>query len=347
MIHGGEIYNKIVSDDFSVNLNPKGCPEQVLAAARNSLIKAGCYPDIYQEELRGTIARLENVLPDNIICGNGASELIMCAIRSINPKEAVIATPGFYGYEHCLNAQKAHITKVRAYDEESGFLLSKSFADYITDKTDVVILANPNNPTGRLVPEKVLMALLEKCNNTGTKLIIDECFLSMSNEGSTLTKYIETYDFLYVIKAFTKLLSVPGIRFGYLVSSKANVLSVKKMLPEWNVSVVAQETAIVGAKHLMGTSFISDSRVMINEQRQYLYDNLKNQGIKVFPSDTNFILMYSKVPLYEKLLDKGILVRDASNFDGLKAGYIRVAVKDYEANKRLIEAIEELIEYEN
>lgn len=344
MRHGGEIYNIIVKDDFSVNLNPMGCPRAVKEAINTAVGMIDRYPDIYQLGLRENIAKLNSVSPGCVLGGNGASELLMAAVRAINPKKALIVAPGFYGYEHCLKSVDCK-TAYYYLTEKSGaddFQLGEDFIGRIKEDTNLVILGNPNNPTGRVIDDELMDTIVNRCSETGTSLIIDECFLSLSDKGKSCVKYINDYDYIYVVKAFTKLMSIPGIRVGYLISNEKNIFKLQKMLPEWNMSVIAQEAAIAGAKYLCETDYINESKALIKTQRMYLTDSLKEIGIRTYESDTNFILIYTNIPLYDKLIEKGILIRDASNFAGLTKGFYRIAVKDQEANTRFIEAVKDV-----
>lgn len=345
MRHGGEIYNIIIKDDFSVNLNPKGCPKAVSDAINRAVGMISNYPDLYQLSLRENIARLENVSEDCVLGGNGASELIMGVVRLVNPKRALVLAPGFYGYEHCLNSLDCHIDYYHLYEQSDvdDYVLGDDFIERINEETDLVILGNPNNPTGRVIDEEVLDRIINRCEDTSTRLIVDECFLSLSDKGSSCVRYINSCDFVYVIKAFTKLLSIPGIRVGYILSDKKNILKLQKMLPEWNMSIIAQEAAISGAQYLSETDYIDESKALVSVQRTYLTDSLKEIGIRTYASDANFILIYTDIPLYDRLLEKGILIRDASNFVGLTKGYYRIAVKDQVSNTRLIKAIEDIL----
>ena len=357
MLHGGEIYDKKIEMDFSVNLNPVPCPEAVLAEIRRAALEVSNYPDIRQSRFRTAVAEAETGLSEksvkftaeNIVGGNGASELLMAIACMVRPKRALLPIPSFYGYEHVLRASGCEVVRYNmAGEDERGktqFELSERFTDAITEDTDMVILGNPNNPTGRLISEDLLLAVLERCRKTGATLVVDECFYRLSGKredgANTVSarNFVHEYGNLFIVDAYTKLFSIPGVRAGFAVTSAENAERLREFLPEWNMSVFAESAGVKCAEISEEGSFIKKTREVICRERDYLSAQLSGLGITVYPSDTNFILIKSEDELYEKLLKKRILIRDCSNFRGLDHGYFRIAVKDHASNERLINAI--------
>ncbi|WP_026497292.1 pyridoxal phosphate-dependent aminotransferase [Butyrivibrio sp. WCD3002] len=391
MLHGGEIYDKKIEYDFSVNLNPYPCSEQVTEALRDAVNDVDKYPDITQRLFRESVAKAENKLlvgfseafgdesrcggaensdlrltSGNIIGGNGASELIFAIVRMLNPGKVLLPVPSFYGYRHALVSCGDVNTSIYQCIEESGFELREDFADKIDESTDLVIITNPNNPTGRCIAPNVLGKIVKKCAATDTALIVDECFFNLawtqeeykglsgdleSDKGDThgrcaqmsAVRYLSKCPKLFIINAYTKLFSIPGVRVGYAISSEENIRNLARYLPEWNMSVFAQRVGVACANYLISGDFIKQSKRYICEERALLMDAFRKHGCRVYPSDTNFFLIYSEEDLFDKLLCSGILIRDCANFEGLGKGYYRIAVKDREANRRLIIKMEETL----
>ncbi|SEK23836.1 Aminotransferase class I and II [Butyrivibrio sp. ob235] len=382
MLHGGEIYDKEIKYDFSVNLNPNPCPDSVRQSLVDAIKQVDQYPDITQREFREKVAEAENkylaeeasltrtknnannesrnlnISPDMIIGGNGASELILAIIKMLQPKKVLLPIPSFYGYRHALKALNSTENNseniVNSKDDNTGqatgriivdeyllkpeeqFELKDDFIKNITNDTDAVILANPNNPTGRCVGENILEKIIRKCNETQTNLIVDECFLHLSTGAASAVKYLDRSDNLYIINAYTKLFSIPGVRIGYAISSEQNISRLKQCLPEWNMSIFAQKAGIACTNSLLDTNFEEESKALIKEEREKLIKVFSEKGIRVYPSDTNYLLIKSDNNLYEKLLSKGILIRDCSNFKGLEEGFYRIAIKDSLSNCELM-----------
>ena len=151
---------------------------------------------------------------------------------------------------------------------------------------------------------------------------------------------IEKYDNLIIVRAFTKIFAIPGVRLGYLVSSNQRMLEkIKRHLPEWNISCLAEAAGVACTKE---TAFIERTVKFVESERQYLTTELEKLGFQVYPSRTNFILFYSEQEFYERLLERGIMIRDCSNYRGLKKGFYRVAVKSREDNDKLLKVLGEL-----
>jgi len=341
VVHGGDVYRNSVKLDYSVNLNPVALPEPVMDAAVSGLrLEMHQYPDPFQQRLKESIADYEGIEPDRIICGSGASELIMAVCHAFLPCKALITAPSYAGYRRALNAVGAEV-KEYLIDERSGFRLDEGFADAIEDDTDIVFITEPNNPNGRLIDRDVLEKITEKCEDKGVILVIDECFLPLTERG--LEKSHIRGKTLH-LRAFTKTFAIPGIRIGYMISASREMLSEIAMhLPEWNVSRIAERTGEAAAKVLAETEYLAESVRMIGVERAYLMKELESLGIKVYESDTNYLLLRSRPDLYDMLLQRGILIRRCANFSGLDDTYFRIAIRRHEDNEQLIGILREII----
>lgn len=333
MIHGGDIYGKKIEYDLSVNLNPNPCPKEIMSSLKRAINDVGKYPDIAQRDFRIAVAEAENKLlggsfltKDNVLGGNGASELIFAIIRLISPKNVLLPVPGFYGYRHGLMALDDVNIKEFILREEECFALTEELAAEITKDTDLVILTNPNNPTGRAIGGEVLEHILKKCASVGAAVLIDECFLHLCQGAVSAVRYFDEIPNLFVLNAYTKLFGIPGVRIGYVMAAPENIDRLRRYIPEWNMSAFALEAGRACAEHICATDFASDSMKLITKERKELVHFLESRKIKVYPSDTCFVLVRTGDDLYNNLLDKKVLIRDCSNFVGLSKGYYRIAV---------------------
>ncbi len=351
IVHGGDIYRNNVKLDFSVNLNPEPAPEELMTAALRGLELMHHYPDLLQEELRAAIGEMTGAAAEDVVCGCGASELMMATVHAVKPEKALITSPCYAGYGYALKASDAEIAEY-ALKEENDFALDEGFADCINEDTDIVFIANPNNPNGRLIDPEVLDGIKRKCTETGTVLVIDECFLQLTERYAEKP---DTSDGAVHLRAFTKTFAIPGIRMGYMVCGDRELTAeVRKHLPEWNISAIAERIGIAAAKVISGTGYLEKSNAAIAWERSYLEKGLRELGIKVYPSDTNYLLLRQtkelgdQMPglgtgLYDRLLEKGILVRRCANYHGLDESYIRIAVRRHEDNEKLLAALEEIL----
>lgn len=346
MAHGGDIYRNKVNMDFSVNLNPLGIQDEVLSAVRESVNQAERYPDLEQEEVREVLAKSVGVDKEFVYAGNGASELIMAVVRAVNPKNTLLFEPVFSGYEYALDSG---ITRCKL-SEADGFRLSSKALEIIYEKIDLIFLCDPVNPTGQNIDEDVLFEAIDKAKNVGAYICIDESFILMSekavtNRNSDLVELVRKYDNLIIIRSLTKLLAMPGIRMGYVISAPQNIEKIRKQLPEWNLSVMSEAAIKVGIKLINETDFIQRTNKLLRDERRYLSDSLQEIGLKVFESDTAFILFKGLSDLYDKLLEKNVLIRDCSDFNGLEKGFYRIAIKNHDENEVFIRAIKGVIDY--
>lgn len=338
-IHGGDIYTNQIEYDFSVNTNPLGVPEEVKTALHDAVNDCSNYPDISSEKLKNAVSEMLSVSKDYLIFGNGASELFMAIIHAIKPEKIVIPIPSFYGYEYAAKANNGEIIYYETKDY-NDFGIRDDILSILTDDIDLLFLANPNNPTGKLIDRKLLLKLLRHCQEKNIYVVLDECFIEFCGKELSMINEIDTFKNLIIIRAFTKIYSIPGVRLGYLISSNTSILNmIKNQLPEWNISVFAQKAGLECAK-LNG--FNEETTKFVDSERQFVYDNLKNLGFKVFSSTVNYLLVYTEQPLYDQLLEKGILIRDCSNFKGLTKGYYRISIKTRRENEILLKAIGEL-----
>ena len=332
-LHGGDVYRNEVSLDFSVNLNPFPIPAEVTEAIQAGMSEINQYPDPAQQKLRERIAALEGVGTENVVCGNGASELLMASVHAIMPRKALITAPCYAGYAVALKASDAEVTEY-LLDEKNGFSVDDCILDQIDDSIDMVFIADPNNPNGRLIKPDIKGTIAEKCEECGAVLVIDECFYPLTEAG---LKQDSITDNALHMRAFTKTFAIPGIRIGYLLSNNTEMLeNIRKHLPEWNVSRIAERTGEAAAKILAETDYLRNSVQIIKQEREYLERQLEGLGVKVYCSDTNYLLIKSGVDLYKKLLEKGVLIRRCANFSGLDNTHFRIAVRKHEDNVELI-----------
>lgn len=340
--HGGDIYRNQIRLDFSVNTNPLGMPDPVKEALHQAVEEAENYPDIRAQALSAAVTEQLQVRKEQLVFGNGASELFHAVLHAIKPSKILISVPSFLGYEE---AAKAIDCEVIFYEmkKEENFCLTDRILDVLDENISLVFLANPNNPVGNLVEPELIFQIAEKCRQCDITLVLDECFMELTGKEQTYSffKRLDEFPNVVVIRAFTKLYAIPGVRLGYLVCEQNLAEKIRLQLPEWNLSVFAQRAGVAAIKE---QEYIARAVVCIQTQRQFLLEELQAAGCSVFDSDADYLLFYSEMPLYELFLQRGILIRDCSNFRGLQRGYYRIAVKSEEQNRMFAEVLREIHE---
>lgn len=343
--HGGDIYGDAASPillDFSVNLNLLGMPEPVKEAAKKAVDNCAAYPDPHCRRLRDAIARREGVEADAVLCGNGAADLIYRIAFGLKPASALILAPTFSEYRQALEAAGC---RVDSYLLQPGndFLPKEDILEEIRGH-DLVFLCSPNNPTGQVIPPKLLEQILYEADRAGATLAVDECFLGFLPEKDRFSlKKTNPKDHLLILKAFTKLYAMAGLRLGYLLAFDPKLREQIAMAgPPWSVSIPAQEAGLAALEQ---EEYENSSIELLERLRPSLARGLQSLGFQVFPSSANYLLFRSKehTDLKKVLLRKGILIRSCANYEGLDDTYYRVAVRQEQDNQKLLTILAEIL----
>ncbi len=340
--HGGDLYSREILLDFSANINPYGTPRAVKEAVAGSVDSLRCYPDPYCRRLISAIADFEQVPAGQVFCGNGAAELIFSCCMALRPRKAMVLSPCFSEYETAL---KVFGTEVAHYllRREDDFALTEAFLPVLERfEGEMLMLCNPNNPTGQVIERPLMEKILEICRRRHIFLFLDECFLDLTQGGEEITMkpFLKSTGNLFLLKAFTKSYGMAGLRLGYCLCGNEELLrTMGRQVQPWNVSIPAQAAGIAA---LSQREFLQKANDCIHSQRPVLAEGLQKLGFDVIPSRTNYILFHADREIREPLLEKGIQIRSCANYIGLGEGWYRVAVKLPEENGRLLAALSEI-----
>lgn len=375
--HGGNIY-KVFREknlkeilDYSSNINPYGIPESLKSRIIENLEILERYPDPDYVELREKLAHLNKVDMSDIVLGNGATEIIFLFMKVINPKKILIVSPTFGEYERAVKAvgtsrnsidlscsddnknienKKIEIEYFELKESDDFNLNIGNLKNELEKKYDLLIICNPNNPTGKFLKLAQTEEILKECNKYDTKLFIDEAFIEFLADGmkESIINTEENKKNLFVTRAFTKFFAIPGLRLGYgMYFDKELEKKISEKKEPWSVNNIAE---MAGLTVLDDTEYIEKTLKWIVEEKIYMYEKLNEiSGIKVYETEVNFITgkidekLFSEglnvKVLREKMLEQGILIRDASNFKFLDERFFRLAIKDRESNDRVIKVL--------
>lgn len=337
----GKNENDII--DFSSNVNPhiiSDLGKYVL----EGLEKSRSYPDINYTNLRNNISDYIKVDSELIIPGNGATEIIYLLMKSIKRKLAIL-NPTFSEYGRGAKLNNLEIIDFHL-KEENNFSIDLDEIQKNMDKFDSLFVCNPNNPNGKV---KDLNELLDLMIENDKLLIVDETFMEFVGEEEkySLINKIEQTPNLFILKAVTKFFGMPGLRLGYGVTSNKQIIkNIYEYKEPWTINSFAENLSNYLFKD---KEYINGSKdYYINERKFMLEELRKISRLKVYDTDTNFVLIKLdddeanslKLELFEKY---NILIRDASNFIGLDKSYIRVAIKSHNDNKVLIESLRKIL----
>lgn len=338
--HGGNVYAHPGALDFSANLNPLGMPHHVRQALIDAVDSFECYPDPSCSGLVERLSSYHGIPQEHIVCTAGASDLFQRICLALRPKRVLVTAPCFSGYEQVAEQCGAMLIR-HQLREEDCFDVTMDFVDALSPDIDAVFVCSPNNPTGRLVSHEVLTALCQRAQEVGAWVVLDECFIELS-DGESFAKKAAMYSNVVVARAFTKTFCLAGLRLGYGLFSSADAAQmVRSAGVEWAVSTPAQ---IAGAACLdEAASFVPRSAVYVRRQRETLQGGLTELGLHVVPGRANYVLFKSPIELFEPLLERGILIRRCQNYQGLGEGWYRVAVRTEEENQQLLAACREVL----
>ena len=378
--HGGNIY-KVFREknlkeilDYSPNINPYGIPEGLKKRIIENLEILERYPDPDYVELREKLANLNNVNLSDIVLGNGATEIIFLFMKVINPKKILIVSPTFGEYERAVKAteipgdivslscsgdnknienKEIEIEYFELKESDDFKLNIGNLKNELENKYDLLIICNPNNPTGKFLKLAQTEEILKECNKYDTKLFIDEAFIEFLADGmkESIINTEENKKNLFVTRAFTKFFAIPGLRLGYgMYFDKELEKKISEKKEPWSVNNFAE---MAGSTVLDDAEYIEKTLKWIAEEKKYMYEKLNEiSGMKVYETEVNFITGKIDEKLFseglnvkilrEKMLEQGILIRDASNFKFLDERFFRLAIKDRASNERVIEAMKEI-----
>lgn len=346
LVHGGDwmgYRERFGRDalDFSANVSPLGLPEGVAQAIRDALPLADRYPDPLCRTLRAALSRAESVPQEHILCGNGAADLIFRLVWAARPHKALVTAPTFAEYASALDTVGCEVKRF-FLDETNDFAPTDALVDAVDESIDMVFLCQPNNPTGQLASPELVKKLLRRCGECRTILAVDECFLDFlpDADGWTAKPLLESGN-LVILKAFTKLYGMAGVRLGYCLCGDETLLEKMQTAGQpWAVSSLAQAAGVAALKE---SAYVDEVRALIARQRPVLTAGLRALGLRVIDGKANYLLFRAPADLNERLRPLGTQVRSCANYPGLGPEWYRTAVRTAPENARLLELMKEVL----
>lgn len=353
--HGGDIYAQEILWDFSANVNPLGPPPGVKAAVRQSAEHCIFYPDPHCRALTAAIADHYHVEKKDVLCGNGAADLLYQLAFALTPRHAVIPVPTFTEYAHALSAAKTRITPVPVTKEEAFIITADAIKQQILIQKskgtppDILCLCNPNNPTGLAMSRAELIDLAEFTKDQNLFFLLDECFMDFLDtpDAYSLLSELNAFPNLMILKAFTKIYGMPGLRLGFLLTKNHAILEkIRAVRQPWSISVPAQMAGVAALKE---DHYLEKTRWIIAQGRIQLFKGLTSLGFLVYPSKANYLFFQDvrknaeHAALYYACLGQKLLLRSCANYSGLDGSYYRVCIKTEEENTRLLHLLQDII----
>ena len=327
------------------NENPWGPSPKAVEAIKNEIASINRYPESQLKELVSEMARYSGVKDSQVIVGgDGADEIIDVLAKTFIDEgdEFIVPLPSYMYYEYLLQQYGAKPVYAR-WDLDKNELDTDSIFNAITDKTKMIFLCSPNNPTGTLIDREVLADIASK--NPDVLIVIDEAYFEYSEV--TNKDLINEFDNIFIIRTMSKVLGLAGMRIGYGLACEEIIEYMHRIKPVFSLTRLSFAAAI---NTFRDSEYIEESIRKGIESRQYLYDEIsKIDGLYVFPSKSNFMLIdirktgFTASELTLELMKRGIIVRDCTSFKGLDEYWIRISICTLDEDEKFIKILKEVL----
>lgn len=323
------------------NENSLGCSEKVKEVLKEMVDEANMYPDSSNHELKEAIALKDNVSSEQIFCSTGSDSLIkvICNTFINEGDESVMGEVTFSRYKDCTKLMGGKVISIPM--KNHGLDLEK-MVDAITEKTKLIWLCNPNNPTGTIFTKEELDRALERIP-ASVIVILDEAYIEYvtdekyPNSISLLNKYPN----IIILRTFSKAYGLAALRCGYGITNKNLCGYFNRVIGPFDVNLFAQKAAVTAIKD---KDFINKVYSTNKMEKDYLYEELEKMSLEYIKTNTNFIMFNTQkddLEIFNKLLQKGLIVRPGA-YLGMK-GWIRVTIGNREENRMFIEALKDCL----
>lgn len=367
-IHGGNIFSFAHEHsieprdviDFSANINPLGPSQKGIDALQDKIAYISHYPDITNDDVLNTVADVYGVPKESILLGNGAAELLYAIGRLPNFTGSFVPAPGFSEYQASMDAACIPVRSIyyKQREEQNGtpyfeipYLALQTFAAELKgqDGRIIVFLGNPNNPDGTLLDIAYVRELAAMLRDARSLLVIDESFIdfigteSLQDNSYSMRSLINNFDNVIIVHSFTKFYAVPGLRLGAVFADPKLINELRPFIPAWSVNTLAQAYAVAA---INDSEYIKKSKQFLAEEQRFMYDALHSiDGLNVYKPTANYMLIEVQhasidVEFIQKELEKEyIMIRNCAHYKGLGPNWMRVAIKNREQNKKIVELL--------
>jgi threonine-phosphate decarboxylase len=325
--------------DFSASINPLGVPPAVQQALHQALSRISDYPEADAESLRLELARFHRLPKEHLLPGSGSTELIYLLPRVLRPRRALLIRPCFGEYAPALQQAGCRVDYFDLDPQQDFDFNASAILAALRPETDLLMLANPGNPSGIAVDPQLLLALADRLGTC--RLLVDEAFVDFCPQRSVLAQVSQRPNLL-VLRSLTKIYAIPGLRVGYLAGSAADVALLAAAREPWSLS----NLAIAAARAcLSAADFRQHSLELIPQLRAHLHQGLERLGWRVFAGEANYLLCRlpeswpQAAEIVRLLRQEGLLLRNCGDFSPLDQAYLRLAVLGQDQNQRLLSAL--------
>lgn len=335
---------------FSANVNPLGISGKLREVLSQHLDAITKYPDREYTKLRKCIAAYTGAQMENIIMGNGSTELISLFIQTNHPKKAMILGPTYSEYERDINLGGGSCLYYPLKEQNDFHLDVDDLCSNLHDDLDLLVLCNPNNPTSTAITRKEMRQILDTCLQHGIFVMVDETYVEFAPDEKNITsvKLTNYYTNLIILRGTSKFFASPGLRLGYAITGNRDVSKeINTRKDPWTINSLAE---IAGQIMFQDEDYIRATKELIFSERERIFRKLSSWNtVKVYPPQANFMLMkildenVDADILFDHCIRKGLMIRNCSTFPFLDSQYARFCFMNPEDNNRLLEAFREVL----
>ncbi len=330
--------------DFSASINPLGPSPMAMDVLRRGVSLIRHYPDPDAQGLKIILSRYLNTPAENILLGNGETEIIYNLCRVLSPQRLLLPVPMVDHHLEALFDVPIEYLPLECGDQ---FQFPVESLKNKARTGDLIFICNPNNPTGMLIPRPDLFEMACAAKKVGAVIVVDEAYMDFVEENETVLPESVEHTNLIVVGSLTNFFAMPGLRLGFMAAAKTIIDQVSKLLLPWRINIMAQ---LAGKASLEDTSYIMTTLNLVKREREFLINGLQQiRGLKVYPSSANFVYVDCRNTgktageISEQLEMRGILIRVAGALEESNNYYFRLAIRQRNDNLILLKMLKEVI----
>lgn len=331
---------------FGANVNPLGLSGTVKKALAANLDVISRYPDRNYTALKKAISSYCGCAPENVVVGNGSTELISLLISQRHAKKALVLGPTYSEYERELSLTGGSLEYYNLKESDNFILDTEDFLRALRADIDLLIICNPNNPTSSAISQETMETIAEVCRKQSVFIMVDETYVEFAPDMKNITSVplTERYENLMVIRGVSKFYAAPGLRFGYgITSNRAFLDMLATHQNPWSLNSIG---AFAGELMLNDREYIKKTWNLIDSERTRLCRELEAlDTFKVYAPSANFILLrilkdgLTSFDVFEAAIHEKMMIRDCSSFQSLNGEFVRFCIMKPEDNERLLQVL--------
>lgn len=331
---------------FSSNVNPLGISPKLKETLSQKIDAISSYPDREYTSLRKCIGKYINADYENIIVGNGSTELISLLIQIKKPKKSIIIGPTYSEYEREISLGGGSSFYYPLCEDKDFTLDIDALKDELKSDVDMLVICNPNNPTSTALTRHQMRKILDTCKQKDIFVMVDETYVEFADDIKSIDSVPLTvsYNNIIILRGISKFFAAPGLRLGYAICGNQDLIKqINQRKNPWTINILAE---IAGEIMFSDTNYINETRDLIKIERNRIYNKLLEfPKLKVYKPIANFILIkllednITSMDLFESAIKESMMIRDCSSFPFLDNHFIRFCFMKPEDNDRLLDII--------